>query len=100
MKTLRNSKCNSSRYAVLDEYNEVAANTDKEVKEEEYETDEIHSNKERTCNMKEVNYNVEDMSVDKIDEYLREVIKKEKDEQDDNSNSSVKDLPAVDDLSM
>ena len=30
--------------------------------------------------MKEVNYNVEDMSVDKMDEYLREVTKKEKDE--------------------
>ena len=37
-------KCNSSRYAVLDEYNEVVANTDEEVKEEGYETDEVYSN--------------------------------------------------------
>ena len=85
---------------MLDEYNKVAANTDEEVTEEGYETDKVHSNKRRTSNMKEVNYNVEDMSVNKMDEYLCEVTKKEKDKQDDNSNSSVKDLPAVDDSSM
>ena len=81
---------------MLEENHELAVTKNDEVKGDGYETVEGNSIKGRKYQMREENYNVEDMSVDKLDKYLCEVTKKDKDDKVGIIKLSDREIPAVD----